>query len=84
MGALSGIFLRIVPFLMTTFMTLFGKKIANVVRIATVFWVSCAPVLMATLAPHQADPSLPVGPATVIGNGSAFYAGAVGAFAALK
>ena len=84
MGALSGIFLRIVPFLMTTFMTLFGKKIANVVRIATVFWASCAPVLMATLAPHQADPSLPVGPATVIGIGSAFYAGSVGAFAALK
>ena len=45
MGALPGIFLRIVPFLMTTFMTLFGKKIANVVRIATVFWASCAPVL---------------------------------------
>lgn len=61
-----------------------GKKIANVVRIVTVFWASCAPVLMATIAPHQADPSLPIGPAFLVGIAGAFYAGGVGAFAALK
>jgi hypothetical protein len=43
------------------FMTLFGKKIASVVRIATVFAASSIPILMATLGPHQDDPTLPVG-----------------------
>eukprot|EP01043_Picozoa_sp_COSAG02_P027886 COSAG02_NODE_1664_length_11434_cov_51.455404_9_plen_1033_part_00 len=61
-----------------------GKKIANVVRILTVFWASCAPMMLATIAPHQADPSLPIGPATLVGFAGAAYAGSVGAFAALK
>ena len=38
-----------------------GKKIASVVRIATVFAASSIPILMATLGPHQDDPTLPVG-----------------------
>ena len=54
------------------------------VRIVTVFWASCAPVLMATIGPHTADPDLPIGPAFLVGIAGAFYAGGVGAFAALK
>lgn len=54
------------------------------IRIATVFWASCAPMLMVTIAPHQVDPSLPIGPSTLVGIAGATYAGCVGAFAALK
>ena len=90
MGAISGMFLRVVPMFCMIFMTLFGepteptgcpavrrsqrsarltlrggaragKKIASVVRIATVFAASSIPILMATLGPHQDDPTLPVG-----------------------
>ena len=84
MGILSGIVLRIVPLAMTTFTTFFGAGIASIIRLMTVFWASCSPILMATLAPHSADPSLPVGPATVLGVASAIYCGGVGTFAAMK
>lgn len=54
------------------------------VRIVTVFWASCSIALIATIAPHTADPNLPIGPAFLVGIAAAFYAGGVGAFAALK
>jgi hypothetical protein len=76
--------LRLIPMGITTFITLFGSKIAATIRLLTVFWASTSPILVATLAPHMSDPDLPWSPTTVMGIGSALYCGGVGTFAAIK
>ena len=78
----TGVLLRLLPMVSATFVTYFGSKVATVVRVGSVFWASAAPSLIPIVQTIQAEGTIT--PTTFVGIGGAFYAGGLGAFAAVK
>ena len=64
------------------FVTYFGTKVSTVVRVFSVFWASAAPTLIPVLNQIKLEGALSA--STFVGIGGAFYAGGLGAFAAVK
>ena len=78
----SGVLLRLLPMLTSIFVTYFGTKISTMVRVFSVFWASAAPSLFPVLKVIEVEGGITA--STFVGIGGAFYAGALGAFAAVK
>ena len=81
---LSGILMKLVPAAGAVFMTLFGRNIANMVRLATVFWASASAALVPALAPYIDNPDKEITVTALLGVIGGVYAGSLGAFAAAK
>ena len=78
----SGMLLRLLPMASSVFVTYFGTKISTMVRVFSVFWASAAPSLFPVLKVIEVEGGITA--STFVGIGGAFYAGALGAFAAVK
>eukprot|EP01048_Picozoa_sp_COSAG05_P007671 COSAG05_NODE_548_length_8749_cov_33.055838_3_plen_267_part_00 len=78
----AGLMLRMMPIASAFFVTLFGSKVASVIRAGTVFVSSCIPLMVPVVQKIVADKKLNV--ETFLGIGGALYAGALGSFASIK
>eukprot|EP01048_Picozoa_sp_COSAG05_P023564 COSAG05_NODE_5159_length_1249_cov_1.530435_1_plen_140_part_00 len=78
----AGLMLRMMPIASAFFVTLFGSKVASVIRAGTVFVSSCIPLMVPVVQKIIADKKLNV--ETFLGIGGALYAGALGSFASVR
>ena len=83
-AGISAYAIRLVPMGAAAFMTLFGRQIANLVRVGSVFVASASPGIMVVVQPFMDGSQKKFTVASLTGVAGALYAGTLAAIVAMK